>query len=84
MISASTAGWTAGRMTPPPDWATSGAIVGVRGSSARIRGAVTTLVDAGAHVAAVLVRDGGNRTRYPDWDKLVAELQALTRETRER
>jgi alpha-glucosidase len=64
-----------GRMRPPPAWATSGAIVGVRGSSARIRGAVATLDDAGAHVAAVLVRDGGNRTRYPDWDALVAELR---------
>lgn len=65
----------AGRMRPPPTWATSGAIVGVRGTSARIRGAVTSLVEAGARISAVLVRDGGNRSRYPDWDRLVADLR---------
>jgi alpha-glucosidase len=66
----------AGRMRPPPDWATSGAIVGVRGSSQRIRRAVSSLLDAGARISAVLVRDGGDRTRYPDWDRLVADLRA--------
>lgn len=64
-----------GRMRPPPDWATEGAIVGVRGSSATILGAVTSLVDAGARISAVLVRDGGDRTRYPDWDELVTKLR---------
>jgi alpha-glucosidase len=65
-----------GRMRTPPEWATSGAVVGVRGSSTRIRDAVAELQDAGARISAVLVRDGGNRTRYPDWEGLVADLRA--------
>ncbi|HET8616681.1 MAG TPA: TIM-barrel domain-containing protein, partial [Actinomycetales bacterium] len=65
----------AGRMRPAPDWATQGAIVGVRGSSARIRHAVSSLIQAGARISAVLVRDGGDRTRYPDWDQLVIDLR---------
>jgi alpha-glucosidase len=65
-----------GRMRVPPEWATEGAIVGVRGSSARIRGAVSSLLQDKAKIAAVLVRDGGNRAKYHDWDELVAELRA--------
>ncbi len=65
----------AGRMRVPPAWTSQGAIVGVRGSSARIRSAVTSLIRSGARISAVLVRDGGNRSRYPDWDRLVADLK---------
>jgi sulfoquinovosidase len=60
----------------PPAWATSGAVVGVRGSVARIRSVVTRLTDAQAVVAAVLVRDGGVRRRYPGWAALVDRLRA--------
>ena len=65
-----------GRMTAAPDWAAAGAIVGVGGGSVRVRQAVKALRDNGAALAGVLVRDGGDRRLYPDWDALVAELGA--------
>lgn len=65
-----------GRMTAAPRWSTFGAVVGVSGGSARVRRAVRTVRAGGAVIAAVLVRDGGDRRRYPDWDALVAELRA--------
>lgn len=65
-----------GRMAAAPRWSTSGAIIGAGGGSARVREAVKALRDSGAVLAAVLVRDGGDRATYPDWDALVAELRA--------
>ncbi len=66
-----------GHMPAAPEWSTSGAVVGVRGGSTKVRTVVKTLRDNGAVVAAVLVRDGGDRRVYPDWDALVAELARL-------
>jgi sulfoquinovosidase len=65
-----------GRAPALPTWATSGAVVGVRGSTAYVRSAVQRLQRADAAIAAVLVRDGGDRTRYPDWPTLVDRLSA--------
>ena len=65
-----------GRMRAAPDWATSAAIIGVGGGSSRLRQAVKALRDNGAAVGGVLVRDGGDRRLYPDWNALVAELGA--------
>lgn len=65
-----------GHMAAAPDWTTRGAVVGVRGGSARVRAAVRALRGSGAVLSAVLVRDAGDRTLYPDWDALVAELRA--------
>ena len=65
-----------GRMRAAPDWATSAAIIGVGGGSLRLRQAVKALRDNGAAIGGVLVRDGGDRRLYPDWDALVAELSA--------
>jgi len=65
-----------GHLAAAPDWSTSGAVVGVRGGSARVRAAVKALRDSGAVLAAVLVRDGGDRRVYPDWDGLVTELRS--------
>ena len=66
-----------GHMPAAPEWSTSGAVVGVRGGSARVRAAVKALRDNGAVLSAVLVRDGGDRRVYPDWDALVAELGGM-------
>ncbi|MGL5859551.1 MAG: TIM-barrel domain-containing protein [Angustibacter sp.] len=65
-----------GRPPPLPIWAASGAVVGVRGSSSAVRSAVQRLQRADAALAAVLVRDGGQRARYPDWRDLVDRLAA--------
>lgn len=65
-----------GRMRAAPAWSTSGAVVGVRGGSGRVLGAVRDLRRDGAALSAVLVRDGGDRRRYPDWDDLVARLRS--------
>ncbi|HKG51032.1 MAG TPA: TIM-barrel domain-containing protein [Actinomycetales bacterium] len=59
----------------PPEWATSGAVVGVRGSVTRIRSVVNRLTGAQADLAAVLVRDGGARRRYPGWATMVDRLR---------
>ncbi|MGL4172919.1 MAG: TIM-barrel domain-containing protein [Actinomycetota bacterium] len=61
-----------GRSPRLPDWATSGALVGVRGSG-NIRIALSALKNAKAAVAGVVVRDGG-QDRYSDWPQLSAEL----------
>lgn len=66
-----------GRMRAAPAWSTAGAVVGVRGGSAAVLGAVTALRRDRAVVAAVLVRDGGDRRSYPDWDGLVRRLAGL-------
>ncbi|HEX8498681.1 MAG TPA: TIM-barrel domain-containing protein [Actinomycetales bacterium] len=66
-----------GRMRAAPAWSTSGAVVGVRGGSAQVLQAVQRLLGEGAVLSAVLVRDGGDRRAYPDWDDLVGRLQAL-------
>lgn len=63
-------------MPPLPVWATSGAVVSVRGGSRRVIGTALRLVGADAALAAVLVRDGGERRRYPDWHRLVDRLAA--------
>ncbi len=65
-----------GRGRPLPTWAASGAVVGVRGSSSKVRSVVQRLRRADAALAAVLVRDGGERPRYPDWRELVDRLAA--------
>ncbi|HEX3003000.1 MAG TPA: TIM-barrel domain-containing protein [Angustibacter sp.] len=59
-----------------PVWATSGAVVSVRGGPRRVIDTALKLVDADAALAAVLVRDGGERRRYPDWHGLVDRLAA--------
>ncbi|WP_426565271.1 TIM-barrel domain-containing protein [Angustibacter sp. McL0619] len=66
----------AGRLHPLPVWATSGAVVGVRGSTQRVLDAAVQLLDANAVLAAVLVQDGGERPRYPGWHALVDRLSA--------
>ena len=63
-------------MPPLPVWATSGAVVSVRGGSRRVVDTALKLVGADAALAAVLVRDGGERRRYPDWHRLVDRLAA--------
>lgn len=63
-----------GRMPAAPAWSTAGAVVGVRGGARAVLGAVTALRHDGAVVAAVLVRDGGDRATYPDWNGLVRRL----------
>lgn len=65
-----------GHLAAAPDWSTSGAVVGVRGGSARVRSAVKALRDSGAVLSAVLVRDAGDRRVYSDWDSLVTDLRA--------
>lgn len=59
-----------------PVWATSGAVVGVRGGPGPVLGAAEKLLGAGTSLAAVLVRDGGERRRYPDWAGVVDRLAA--------
>jgi sulfoquinovosidase len=59
-----------------PVWATSGAVVGVRGGPQPVLDAAGKLLDADTALAAVLVRDGGDRRRYPDWPGLVDRLAA--------
>lgn len=59
-----------------PVWATSGAVVSVRGGSKRVVDTALKLVGADAALAAVLVRDGGQRRRYPDWSRVVDRLAA--------
>jgi alpha-glucosidase (family GH31 glycosyl hydrolase) len=66
----------AGRMHPLPVWATSGAIVSVRGSTQRVLDTAVRLLDANAVLAAVLVQDGGERSRYPRWHEMVDRLSA--------
>jgi alpha-glucosidase len=59
----------------PPAWSSSGAVVGVRGSVTRIRSVVDRLTRADTVLAAVLVRDGGVRRRYPGWTTMVRGLR---------
>ncbi len=59
-----------------PVWATSGAVVAVRGSQQRVLDAALRLLGADTALAAVLVRDGGQRRRYPTWSRLVDRLAA--------
>ncbi|KQX61582.1 TIM-barrel domain-containing protein [Angustibacter sp. Root456] len=59
-----------------PGWATSGAVVSVRGGPQRVLDTALKLVGADAALAAVLIRDGGERRRYPDWHRLVDRLAA--------
>jgi len=66
----------AGLPHPLPTWSLSGAVVSVRGSTRHVQDVVNRLQDAQAVVAAVLVRDGGQRARYPDWHRLVDRLSA--------
>jgi sulfoquinovosidase len=65
-----------GRARPLPTWSASGAVVGVRGSNGKVLAVVRRLQRADAALAAVLVRDGGARPRYPDWARLVDQLAA--------
>ncbi|MQA86621.1 MAG: alpha-glucosidase [Streptosporangiales bacterium] len=46
-----------GRMRALPAWTGEGAVVGVQGGSARVRGIVDRLLDAGAQIAAVWIQD---------------------------
>ncbi|GMA87593.1 hypothetical protein GCM10025868_28430 [Angustibacter aerolatus] len=62
-------------VTPPPTWATSGALVGVHGSPDVVRRSVQRLLDADAVVAAAVVPDGGATARYPGWTRLVERLR---------
>lgn len=64
------------QVQPLPVWATSGAVVAVRGSTQRVQDAALALLDSGAALAAVLVRDGGERRAYPGWSRLVDRLAA--------
>ncbi len=64
------------QVQPLPVWATAGAVVAVRGSTTRVQAAALAMVDAGAALAAVLVRDGGERSAYPGWRRLVDRLAA--------
>jgi alpha-glucosidase (family GH31 glycosyl hydrolase) len=66
----------AGLPHPLPTWSLSGAVVSVRGSTRHVQDVVDRLQDAQAVVAAVLVRDGGQRARYPGWHALVDRLSA--------
>ncbi len=63
-----------GRMPAAPAWSAAGAVVGVRGGEQQVLDAVTALRRDGAVVAAVLVRDGGDRRLYPRWNMLVRRL----------
>jgi sulfoquinovosidase len=65
-----------GRARPLPSWVASGAVVGVRGSGGKVLAAARRLQRADAALAAVLVRDGGARPRYPDWAQMVDRLAA--------
>ncbi|GAB3598555.1 hypothetical protein GCM10027446_29130 [Angustibacter peucedani] len=66
----------AAQVHPLPVWATAGAVVSVRGSTDRVQDAAVRLLDGGAALAAVLVRDGGDRRTYPGWARLVDRLAA--------
>ena len=59
-----------------PVWSTRGAVVAVRGGEQHVLGAALKLLGADTALAAVLVRDGGERPRYPGWHRLVDRLAA--------